>query len=70
MDGISFKAGQKFVIKDSGKIAKYHAFKEGETVELTRDIDIPANLADSMAFNFKNDKRLQQDLFLRDVQPL
>lgn len=66
---ISFKAGQKFVIKNSGMISKYHAFKEGETVELTRFIDMPANLADRITFPFKNDKGLIQDLFIRDVQP-
>ena len=70
------KAGKQFIVKDSGKISKYHGFNDGDIVTMDNDIpedylDLDLNQLKAQAFSFTRDTdELKQGLFLRDVQPV
>ena len=67
MEGKRLNAGEKFVIKDSGRMAKYHGFKEGETVTLAQNITVTSQ--DGQNATFINEDNFGQVIFLRDLQP-
>ena len=76
MDLKSLRAGDQVIFHDSKVIAKYTVLKDGDILTMVNDLkpmyeDLDQDHLKAQPAKFKREADgLQQDIFLRDIQPL